>query len=1219
MKKVSLYFILFLVAAFVSTAVFSAEKRIPPMNPGDAGRVIQSGNAEHPWPAPEGDIIHFQEGNPLSRPAFMSFAEQRAGASSPRPESLCNPGYYWMGGEAWTSDTNGTAYVWGAGGSLYSASASDPTHPVEMWWGDIPLRIHIHNNRAYCFCYFNTLIFDVSDPSSPSFLYQAPGFYYAVNDAIPTPDDNYLIYTDLMTGEGWVWDIANMKLKWTFSSPIGGLYIPMCIPEDPVSKGNTLILGDWGNSYYDFWDISDMQCGPPVFISQIMNSTPTYPTGADDVGNICYKYPFLYGNYEPWQYYNPWVGPYFGGPSNDENCWLSIYHIPDISQPANNLFLKEFIAPYDIVSIKDPVSEGIAVAYLQNRVVNYDAQFNTVIKAGYFGTEHYNWSTDKVLFDFGVSPSGGLVSGGERGIRFFNGPFSETCHFSIGGYASDIIGSGNWLFVPSGGAGLAILDNSDPSNPVTASFVDTDSCFDSILYAAVSTDGNYLFVSDGSANVWTVNVMDKYHPVVMNCASPYVTSGTRTVYSLAFAGGRLMVGTSATIELVDVSNPVVPIRLDSRTLSGNCRSIKAFEHPAYPGSTFIGAVSPANFYTYRCSGGVLTNTGSLGGFTNLYDLTFVNDKAYLIDTNANISPVTMTPQSPTVYFSLSTAGTTPLSLGYSSGQTYIAKVSDSFLAASGDSSSTGYPAIFLVGIEDPLAPALMPASQPGIMPMDTLTGLGVHNGMVYYATDYFGIGALLNLPDYDMPQIVDPPGITVSPIYYEYGGVRYIQQTVNLGVSVTDPTSAITSVIFEFYDGTSWRRIAQKTNSTPAGQVGTYTHSWNTGLWQYGAGNGRIRIRVEDSGCNETIFQTPVNYHINTAPHFDITWDAGCNAMPEGGLCVPAGSWIVSGDLCFTINGQTYPGNLVSDGTPDDVSQIAYNIDNGPGGPWILYDIPTDGPNPLPVCLDTTPLNDGQHTLYVRITDDCTLQGFKDSSGTGLWTFTVHNQGPSLNITSPLSGNSVSGSAVHVAAAVTGELPSRPVNIVRFYIDPSDLNDPLTGTLIGTATTKDINGEFSITWDTTGFPFGNHIMMAAAWENADCSSGPFDSPLIFFSVIPPDVVPPEIARGTSEIDAQIWSNDKTSQAWPFEYNATGYRLYRGTQAQLAGLRDGTGDSCVRYDGPTMNVDLSSDDPSAVPGRFYWYLVTARNGSLEGSAGRGSDVIERTVDPDGSCQ
>lgn len=88
MKKFSLYFVLFLVAALVSTAVFSAEKRIPPINPGDAGRVIQSGRAEHPWPAPNGDITKFQGGSSLSRPTFKSFAEQRAGAGSPRPESL---------------------------------------------------------------------------------------------------------------------------------------------------------------------------------------------------------------------------------------------------------------------------------------------------------------------------------------------------------------------------------------------------------------------------------------------------------------------------------------------------------------------------------------------------------------------------------------------------------------------------------------------------------------------------------------------------------------------------------------------------------------------------------------------------------------------------------------------------------------------------------------------------------------------------------------------------------------------------------------------------------------------------------------------------------------------------------------------------------------------------------------------------------------------------
>ncbi len=61
-----------------------------------------------------------------------------------------------------------------------------------------------------------------------------------------------------------------------------------------------------------------------------------------------YKYPYLYGNYEPWQHYNPWVGTYFGGPDPDETCWISVHHIPDVSVPSNNYLIREFTDVYDL-------------------------------------------------------------------------------------------------------------------------------------------------------------------------------------------------------------------------------------------------------------------------------------------------------------------------------------------------------------------------------------------------------------------------------------------------------------------------------------------------------------------------------------------------------------------------------------------------------------------------------------------------------------------------------------------------------------------------------------------------------------------------------------------------------------------------------------------------------------------------------------------------------
>ncbi|HNQ79014.1 MAG TPA: hypothetical protein PKJ37_07690 [Acidobacteriota bacterium] len=106
--------------------------------------------------------------------------------------------------------------------------------------------------------------------------------------------------------------------------------------------------------------------------------------------------------------------------------------------------------------------------------------------------------------------------------------------------------------------------------------------------------------------------------------------------------------------------------------------------------------------------------------------------------------------------------------------------------------------------------------------------------------------------------------------------------------------------------------------------------------------------------------------------------------------------------------------------------------------------------------------------------------------------------------------------------------------------------------------------------------------------------------------------PGELALGANSDDALIFSADETTASWPSYTGATGYRLYRGTQADLANLPGGAVDnSCFRYDGASTSIDLSGDTPTS--GSFFWYLVTAYNGSGEGPAGTG-----RIINTSGGC-
>ncbi len=103
--------------------------------------------------------------------------------------------------------------------------------------------------------------------------------------------------------------------------------------------------------------------------------------------------------------------------------------------------------------------------------------------------------------------------------------------------------------------------------------------------------------------------------------------------------------------------------------------------------------------------------------------------------------------------------------------------------------------------------------------------------------------------------------------------------------------------------------------------------------------------------------------------------------------------------------------------------------------------------------------------------------------------------------------------------------------------------------------------------------------------------------------------PQETAPGSSPSTIQSWSN-KTTQAWPSNPDATAYRLYRGTLADLPNLLTAATNACLKYSGSALNTNTITEDPAAVAGRFYWYLVVGTNGSCFGSAGNATAGTRR---------
>jgi hypothetical protein len=118
----------------------------------------------------------------------------------------------------------------------------------------------------------------------------------------------------------------------------------------------------------------------------------------------------------------------------------------------------------------------------------------------------------------------------------------------------------------------------------------------------------------------------------------------------------------------------------------------------------------------------------------------------------------------------------------------------------------------------------------------------------------------------------------------------------------------------------------------------------------------------------------------------------------------------------------------------------------------------------------------------------------------------------------------------------------------------------------------------------------------------------------------PQVPPPEIAPGDTSLTAQSWP-DKTTHTWPSNTSCSlGYLLYRGTLADLPQLLTSSEESCLRFQGLAVGentVTGMTEDPSSIPGRFYWYLVTGINGLGEGTAGNAT-TGPRSVDSTGDC-
>jgi len=1072
-------------------------------------------------------------------------AAEKAGVSvsqaiQKNPESLCETQAGWFNGPAMASNTNGTAIVYGGGMNFYFASASDPTHPTVIPAGDIMTRVYFQGNTAIVLGYFLAYAFDVTNPTQPALLgYDYAGLGYGFTGFGMTSDGQWIVgtyYSDDLV----VWDNTFTYVTDTSLEAIDPGYTWSNPPEltDMTVVGSTVLITDYDNDYIHFVDLSDVACSGPAYLGNIDDAT----YGASDCAQILYQAPYLYTVYEPWFNYNPLA--FASCPDN--YYYVDIFNVPDVTKPANFISVKyTYQNNYgnDIVAIRPAGNGNVALGLYDGQVAIWDAQFNTLLSFGTMGkfgpaTQGYGWcgsepNWEYFTLDMGYAPSvGGVTANWGGGAYFFNGSLTQTGSYTTGDWAYNPVAVGNTIYTPSYVAGLAIVDNTNPTDPTTLGWLPTNAALPFIGQVAV--DGTTAYVAaDYNTHYTKVFAADVTNPAAPGYISTASTAfditaapgyGTE-IESLAANGGICWIGTDTHLVGVDfLTNPAAPTVVASFAISGaGAYGMTTFTLPAFPVSHFLAVAegneievyditSPTQYAGCPAPYFFVSSLAPTGWATDLFAY-----NSYLIYndiTNNAVSSMSLTANvgSACAAGEVTLAPSSTLTMGVIRGPylvAYAGTVGGHVVMAAADQYD-----MTTIDITNPTALAFLNATPQVVygFSWSGITGLLFSNGALYNAGGYVGLYNYLLEPGFTPPTV---NSVTVSPAI---GG--YLTGTVTLSAKVTAADSAVTLVVFTF--DLNGSKIAMVPTNIAPGATQTVTYSWNTSTWTHGCGPYDVFATAYDSGCNQSdAAGSGHTYNINLAPTVTLSnWNP---PIPSGSTCVAPGSWVVCGKLTLTATATDGACNQVP-----GISQMSLYVD----GVFVTY-INNPSGNTWDITFDTTTLSDGPHTLKVTATDAMGLTGSKTSP-----TFLVHNVGPKVVVTAPVSGNVVSGTAIRVAATAVPSTPDFSIAKVVFYLDHNSSNP----VLLGTATTPGSNGEYSITWDSTATGtntgYGNHDIIAMALDNAGSCASWGLSDLVSFNLI--QYTPPTLTATATPTSGNIplavaFAANVTGGQAPFTY------------------------------------------------------------------------------------
>jgi hypothetical protein len=231
------------------------------------------------------------------------------------------------------------------------------------------------------------------------------------------------------------------------------------------------------------------------------------------------------------------------------------------------------------------------------------------------------------------------------------------------------------------------------------------------------------------------------------------------------------------------------------------------------------------------------------------------------------------------------------------------------------------------------------------------------------------------------------------------------------------------------------------TNVGAADTSSPYSISWSTA----GVSNGTHQVSAvaRDAAGN-----------MRTSANVAVTVD---NSAPAVAITAPAQGSTIRGTSTTTVSASDNVG----------VQSVTFRVDGA--------DVSVDTSSPYSLSGDSALLSDGTHVLSARARDTA-----GNTTTSANVTVTVDNNAPTLSVTAPTSGTTVSG----VRALTASAADAVGVQSVQFRVD---------GVNVGAA---DTSSPYSVSWDSNAIVDGDHTVSAVARDAVGNTRSSADVPIV---------------------------------------------------------------------------------------------------------------------------